>query len=462
MPQQRSPIFRHLVFLSLGLIMLTISYSPYTHSNVAASGSNEVYLPLIMKTPKRDWSGIHLGNRNGGLWESGMLDAIDPRDGDGLWPSVVVALSQQIYIVNRGGSNCTITSVTVNPNAQSSGMFDYIKAAAQNNVKVIIRLYPSPGNFIDYNDPTWSNHYLSSGPPVGGSYCEPDLYRSPLDLALEMREIQEHNVFAHGFEVFGFIPANEPNLEWYARVPDGSGWPTPNVSWQQAWEDMDNYFSVVYDQVQNVKGSLNIRLLTPTMSPNLFAEGIDFFSSPPDTCAERLIGEKGYVGYDLMPVTYGDKNNGVAWHNYWIEGQELYNTCENDGGHVSFYFPEFMKQAIHPYYRPPIIAEADIGSPITKDLPGGQIPPELTDFLDKDIDPGQTSFSVRHFFHSEFCYGGIYHYEASPVIASWLLSDNLSNPEHDWHEAYRDGPIERLWFNQWWNIDNENYFVECP
>lgn len=462
MHTQHTFSIRHTISLLLIAIILLTSHKSDINSNVKASSSNEVYLPIIMKPPKNRWSGIHLGNRNGGLWEPGMLDAIDPRDGDGTWPAVVVALSQQIYVVNRSGSQCIINSVTANPNAVNSGVLDYLKAATDHGVKVIIRLFPSPGNFTDYDDPTWSNHYLSFGPPVGGSYCEPDLYRSPLDLALEMKEIQEYSTYTHGFEVFGFIPANEPNLEWYARVPGGSGWPTPNVTWQQAWEEMDDYFATVYDQVQNIKGALNIRVLTPTMSPNLFAEGIDFFSWP-DTCAERLIGNQGYKGYDLMPVTYGSKNNGIAWHNYWIEGHELYNYCENDGGHASFYFPDFMKQAIHPYYKPPIIAEADIGSPKTASLPSGQIPEELTSFLDKDANPPDTSNSVRHFFNSEFCFGSVFHYNADPFIASWLLSDNVppGNPEHDWHEAYRDGPIERPWFTQWWVNDGEFYY-SCP
>lgn len=460
MLQKHNKIFRHFIFLCISLCILTISYGSSTPSSVVASGSNNAYLPLIIKPPNNKWSGIHLGNRNGGQWEPGMLDSIDPRDDIGIWPAVIVVLSQQIYSVNRTGSDCIISSVTANPNA--SDVLDYLKAATEHGAKVIVRLWPSPGNFIDYTDPTLSNHYLSSGPPVGGSYCEQLLYRSPLDLALEMKEIQEYNVIYQDFEVFGFIPANEPNLEWYARLPDGSGgWPTPNVQWEVAWEDMDDYFATVYDQVQNIAGNLNIRVLTPTMSPNLFAEGIDFFSYP-DTCAERLIGNKGSKGYDLMPITYGVKNDGIAWHNYWIEGQEIYNACEIGGGHVSYYFPDYIKQAIHSYYKPPIIAEADIGSPKTTSLPTGQVPEELTDFLDKDDDPGLTSDSIRHFFHSEFCFGGIYHYGASPVIASWLLSDNLSNPEHDWHEAYRDGPLERPWFNQWWNIDNENYFMGCP
>jgi hypothetical protein len=450
-----------LVFvLAMIITLLDSSQHSATASSLQTSQSDITYLPIVRKAPKKQWSGMHMGNRNGGLWETGMLDAIDPRDDDGLWPAVVVALSDQIYAIQRNGPNCTISGVTVNPNAWSSGVFLYLRAAAQSGVKVIIRLYPSPGNFTDYNDPNWSNHILSSGPPVGGDYCSPNDYRSPLDLALEMKGIQQFTKFNYNFEIFGFMPANEPNLEWYTDAPaKGDQWSNPNVTSSVAWQDMDNYFAVVYDQVQTIKGGLNIRVLTPTMSPNLFAEGKDFFSVP--LCADRLVDNE-FKGYDLMPITYGTKNDGVAWHNYWIEGREIYSSCEAGGGHVSYYFPEFIKSAIHPYYKPPIIAEADIGSPRTAELPNGQIPEELTNLLDKDANPGQTSLSVRHFFHSELCYGGGSHYLASPVIAAWLLSDNLSNAEHDWHEAYRDGPIERPWFNEWWNVDNENFYVECP
>ena len=474
----RFPLLVRQTWLMLFAIFLSIVTNSSKFAN--AQSDNQVFLPLIVKEPRKEWSGMHLGNRNGGLWETEMLDAIDPRDGDGSWPANLVILSNQLYVVNRSSTDeCYVDNVVANPNAVDSGVFDYVKVAAQNNVRVIIRIYPSPGNFLDYDDPTWSNHRLSSGVPVGNDYCgalpngrlKADVYRSPLDLALEMAEIQRFNNDEHGFEVYGFIPANEPNLEWYTNRPSDGMWPPSfDVRNPIIWEDMDAYFATVYVQVQDAENAIgvNVRMLTPTMTQNLFAEGVDFFSEPnneePDGCGVRLVGTEQKKGYELMPQTYGTtKNDGIAWHNYWIIGRETFNACENGGGHVSFYFPTSMRNAIHGFFRPPLILEADLASPrIEGVIDGGQVPVSLSDMIDKDADIERTSDSIRQFMQSEACFGAN-DYGADPDIATWLLSDNVppGNPEHDWHEAYRDGPVERGWFTQWWTNDSETIY-SCP
>lgn len=470
------------VFFALLCLLLIVGIKSTQRSNANTNGNYQMYLPVVLQAPLKHWSGVHLGNRNGGLWETGMLDAIDPRDGDGYWPANLVILSNQLYTVERNSSDCYVTGVTANPNAVNSGVFEYIQAASQHGSRVIVRIFPSPGNFIDYDDPAWSNHRLSAGGPVGGDYCGtlPDgrpkdwVYRSPLDIALEMLYIELYNRDEYGFEVFGYLPANEPNIEWYVR-PDG-GWPIPNIENLLVWQDMDVYFTQLFEKVQDLEDFFGIgqsvdgaRMLTPAMAQNFYAEGIDFFvvdSMGNLLCDKRIIpiGEDEEAkGYELMPLTYGSANMGLAWHNYWIADHELYNECDAGGGHVSFYFPQFMKDAVDDRFRPPLILEADIGSP-NDDEGGafeGQIPIAATDFLDKDEDVIRTSESKRHFFNSEVCFGGGFHYDAAPRVGSWLLSDNVGNLEHDWHEAYRDSPVERDWFTRWWLTDDEKYY-NCP
>lgn len=314
-------------------------------------------------------------------------------------------------------------------------IFDYIKRAAQAGVRVVIRIYPSPGNFEDWNDPTWSNHHLSAGPPVGPEgYCRPDLYRSKADLADEMGAIHNLNA-AYGFSEFGFEPANEPNLEWYSTQKDNV-----RVFQSMAWAEMDAYFSAIYDWAHTYYPG--VRVLTPPIAQSLYAEGIDIadvFQSP--YCEERRL-DNGQVGYDVMSNVYGSKNDGVNWHNYWILGKEVYNFCP-EGQHVSIYFPQWMKDAIRNNLKPTTVSEADLASP--DQGMGNPLPDKWA-----GNNASLAADSIRHFFDSEWEFGGGYHYGGSPAVASWLLTDNTNNAEHDWHKAYYESGYEREWFRLWY------------
>lgn len=400
--------------------------------------TSRVYIPLVMHNycgNQKCWSGVHLGNRTSD-WNTTFLHRIDPALG-GKWPQAVVVLSNQVYQIHRYPSTdpnypCRIYGAS--PSPDRSVIFDYLKRAAQAGVRVIIRIYPSPGNFEDWDDPSWSNHHLSAGPPVGpDGYCRPDLYRSAGDLGDEMGVIHNLNV-TYGFSEFGFEPANEPNLEWYS-TQKGS----VRIFQSTAWAEMDAYFSAVYDYVHTYYPS--VRVLTPPMAQGLYAEGIDIadvFQAP--YCEERRLDNQ-QTGYDVMFNFYSSKNDGIDWHNYWILDKEVYDFCPN-GQHVSLYFPTWMWDAIRTGQKPTTVTEADLASPQQ-----GMGNP-LSD-KQSGSNPSLAAESIRHFFSSEWEFGS-YNFGMNPIIASWLLTDNTGNAEHDWHKAYEEDGTEREWFRLWY------------
>lgn len=438
------------VIIAIGLIFIVHTSLATPKPTVSASTSFEatqesnIYLPLILQQCNgKCWSGVHVGNRNLGDWYAPLLSRIDPQSG-GEWPSVVVAISNQVYNINRYPSNdpnnpCRIYSAGV----RSPILFDYIKRASQAGVRVVIRLLPSPGNFEDWNNPNWPNHRLSSGPPVGpDGYCGYTQYRSKGDLGDEMGRIQELN-WSQGFLVFGFEPANEPNVEWYSSEVGA-----PRIWESTAWLDMDVYFSALYDYVVTNYPAY-IRVLTPPMSQSKYAEGNDIEDVGDKTpCEDVWLVDGQYKGYDLMQETIENKSHGINWHNYWSLGKELYNACPY-GQHVSYYFSFWMREIIRNQEKPVTISEADVGSPWQmrglNPLPNKRAYPN-------DI---QAADSIRHFFYSEYLFGGLSHYGVKPRIASWLLGDDTGNEEHDWHKAYEESGFEYYWYAYWYSGDEE-------
>lgn len=437
--------FRYFIHLLTICILLTLFLANGTKksealpsSTVQQQGQNfQVYLPLTVKgCIGKCWSGMHLGNRNNADW-NGLLNRIDP-DLGGKWPPVVVALSSQVYDIQRYPSNhpqypCRVSSASIKPTATT--LFDYIRRASASGVRVIIRIFPSPGNFVDWDDPNHQNHQLSSGPPVGpDGYCGWQNYRSPLDLVDEMRRIQDLNR-TYGFIVFGFEPANEPNIEWYSFTT------APAIFNSTAWQQMDDYFSTVYDWSLNYQ---YINVLTPPMAQSAYAEGIDIDDvDAAPTCEARLL-DNGQTGYDMMRTTYETKSYGINWHNYWILGKEIYASCPN-GQHVSLYFPFWLKNAISNQGKPTTVTEADLASP--SQMYG------LNSLPDKESgnNPALADDSIRHFFQSEHHFGGA-NFGVPPFVALWLLADNTGFGDHDWHEAYQEngGITERTWFTLWY------------
>ncbi len=426
--------------------------------------SRQVYLPVVIRnfplpplSPKLH-TGIHLGNRTTD-WTADMLRPIDGDQGGGSWPTAVVVLGDQVWQVERSATSpCGI--VDVYPRADRPIVYDYLKRAAQNGVQVIVRIYPSPGNFIDWDDPGRQNHHLRpDNVPAGGQYCydpipddgkwsAPEYYRAIDDIADEMGHIHLSNV-ADGWSEAGFGPANEPNIEWYSRHT------TPTISSPAAWDEMDAYFSALYQDAHVDYPDVNV--FTPPMAQGAYAEGIEWS----DFCAKRELDDES-VGYEYMQDTYGASNDGYLWHNYWNQGRESPVKCEYGGGHVYSAFPDWMQTAIFYSSKPVFIAEADLysqcqltGNPLqwkddSDDLPGS---------------PEETAQSLLDFSsHNAWL---------TDANVFWLLADDtgftktagecdgLTDPrflrEHDWHEAYdeddRDPPLGeplREWFTTWW------------
>jgi hypothetical protein len=423
-----------LIWLLNGRWSIPLSASPLTFVSPLSPQTltPRAYLPIVLKDycSSKCWSGVHLGNKIDD-WSSTLLQRIDPQRG-GKWPAAVVVLSNQVYQINRAprgpdpAQSCRVQSASVR--TDRTVIFDYIQRAAQAGVKVIVRIYPSPGNFPDWNDPNWPNHRLSAGLPAGSDgYCDPGNYRSKADLADEMGEIHNRNI-ANNFSEFGFEPANEPNAEWYS-TQIGS----PRLYQVTVWSDMDAYFAAVYDWAHTYYPG--VKVLTPPMSQGLYAE-----SKNVSTCGVMSLFDGPGSGYDYMQNTYNLKNDGVDWHNYWIQGKEVYNFCESGGQHVSIYFPQWMQTAISNGQKAATISEADLASP--QQNMGNPL-------TNKDSAASTAADSIRHFFDSEQGFG-VSWYGVKAVTISWLLMDNTGHPEQDWHEAYTDTPSEREWYRLWY------------
>jgi hypothetical protein len=373
------------------------------------------------------WSGIHLGNRPAADWNNTLLARVDGDHG-GVWPKAVVFLSSQLYNISRD-ANCRIKTSASDVTTGRPVLLDYLRRASQNGVHIIIRIHPSPGNFD-------ANHRLISGPIAGIEYCSPLDYRPAPDVADEIKAIHNYNQ-AQGISEWGFEPANEPNIEWYSW----SDIIQPNFV--EAWQDMNAYFQTIW---QNVP--LGVRALTPPMAQGVFAEN-NFTDAnainapnPLDWCGPMRLRDGASTGYGIMESYYKYYSDGISWHNYWRAGFELSGHCSVGAQHVSFHFPQWMKDILESGAKPGIIAEADLfsyGNPPHQD--------PRQPIQDKDVSGGRLAAdSLRKFFQKEI---------RASVLVSWLLNDNVndSNTDHNWHEAYNDqwGDHERPWFSRWWS-----------
>jgi hypothetical protein len=205
---------------------------------------------------------------------------------------------------------------------------------------------------------------------------------------------------------------------------------------------MDAYFSALYDHAHNLNSQLQV--LTPPMAQNLYAEARAF-----TTCEIReVIG--GGSGYDWMQQTYTIKNDGYAWHNYWRQAKELWqsNFCpdansEPTSDHIFQYFPQWLQTEIASSGKPAFIVEADLLSP----CPG----PSHT-ITNKSTQAEAAQESMWRFVSEE---------HGADYVVAWLLTIEFSdtsgctrNDEIAWHEAYREDG-ERNWFRLWWLRDEQ-------
>jgi hypothetical protein len=415
-------------------------------AEIAANYQFRTYLPTMtyrFPSPPKSWTGMHLGNRNNSDWSTAMLAPLDPAQGSGgVWPQVAVVLSSQVFTVTRD-ANCKI--LTSGISIRSTNLYNYIKRAAQGGTTaVMVRVYPSPGNFAESIDPSWpitltrpAGRTLLSGVgqrPGGWSQCNNEWrFRTVDDIGDEMLAIQRY-ASNDGWQVFGFEPANEPNVEWYSNPapPDGNE-PSPSYLIPDAWHDMDDYFSIIYGYVQSAKGSTSIRVFTPPMSQNANAE-IASVRSEETPCEEF-----DFSGYEEMTQTFNSPhpaNDGYSWHNYFNQTKEQWADCPN-GMHVSMWFPQHMTYNIINGFRLAFITEADLAPPqfvwdnlvTNKDTQAVSAANSIRDFLDYERN-ASNGWGARR-------------------VAVWLLHDDTDNQQHTWAQAW-NGTAFRQWFNEWW------------
>jgi hypothetical protein len=416
----------------------------------APQGGFYSYLPLIMKPPPppmKDFTGIHLGRRDeqglSGDWTTAMLQPIDGQNG-GTFPRAVVVLSSQVWHIDRPTNNgrCEVAGAT--PRDDRPVVWDYLTRAAQNGVTILVRIYPSPGNFQEAVLPGWPSSVvtrtlITTTTPAGGNYCGTNLnnFRAIDDVVNEMDAIQAINrINGWPDNSTYFIPANEPNQEWYG----GTGVTVPSRSQSAAWAAMDNYFSALIAYARQYHTQTQI--LTPSMGPAQYAEGIEW-GRYANFCQSQLVG--GQKGYALMPSTYQQRSNGFygySWHNYYTQGREPYETCLDGGFHVSREFPDFMQQAMILHGYPGFIDETDLCSWFS--IGGGNCF-NTNSLHSKNDDPAATAASLNYFFQAE-------NQSTNAIPALWLLNNYIFNPEYDWHEAFNDSSNSFYnWFNTWWS-----------
>lgn len=490
------------------LLLAWLLKTPTVQAQTATdAGAPKVFLPLIQTEAKRKQkSGIHLGNRSTDWRDENQqytfLNQIG-RTGAGIWPAAVVVLSDQLYDLQRFDTRCQVSGASVKTVAgKEYELFRYLTEGVRNhNLKVVIRLSPSPGNFSDYDAPG-DNHALltTEAPPNSQDYCgdsnaKTQQYRDILDLAKEMRAIYQVNIQQHGWytDAFFFEPTNEPNQEWYQRhVEAGVTNLAPNVDNKQAWIEMDNYFAALYDRAVGLQRDLQI--LAPSMSQDLYGEHYDIGTCIPKT----VVGGNRRSGLDFMKKVYGydigidayttPKADGFAWHNYWRKDYEIWlppyrgtsypptvddycdahQPVDPDGpnpykpptDHVFQYLSGGMQQSIQANALATFITEADLKSPCQLGEEGAA--------TSKDADTVATSNSLLTFIEQETQayygtgYGAQYviawlvvnQYADEDTVCKTLLADGKkrANPnyEQNWHEAYREDGTERPWFQRWW------------
>jgi len=278
----------------------------------------------------------------------------------GVWPAVVVVLSNEVFNVVRFEKSvdefCNIAGVN---STGREHIYEYLAQASQRGIPIIVRL-ASPGNFEDTIEFD-QRHRLILAPaqtplindPVEGmrwaTYCDSDLdgrtldpdrtpipgyrsFRSIDDLLNEMGSILGFLDVDDRFNLDNiyFLPANEPNGEWY-----GEGWwtwgtlygePPPDLSEEQlaqrqfevntegigAWDDMNRFFSALYRRKEQLAMNemndpeapfSNVNILTPPMGPGQMAEMFDAscmettLLGPPDpeTDEQEVFTTSGYA-----------------------------------------------------------------------------------------------------------------------------------------------------------------------
>lgn len=383
----------------------------------------------------------------------------------GRWPAAVMVLSNQVYDVQRyqegetdpDGNNlkCTVKNVVVSEGRRF--IFNYLREAALRGTKVLIRIFPSPGNFNEATQSGWPDsvpsRILLTDPiatPANGeaTFCggAHSTFRSIDDIAREMKLIYDLNINSPNNippANFAFIPANEPNIEWYSENTQ------PSIATADPWIDMNLFFSNLYRHIrQAYPAATQLRVLTPTMAQGRFAESqnienCDFFD------VDSPSGNQS--GYEFMSDTYTGLSDGFAWHNYWAEGGENWGSeetpCSDGSDHIFQYFPlpwrDEIRARVRDGTKDAFIVEADLLSPCQS---------SMNTLKDKNDDAGRTVRSIQTFVAQE---------QGSEYVLIWLLNESPYSVTPDcrslpgrheirWHQAYAEGGSEAPWFRLWW------------
>lgn len=494
-------------------------------TDVTAISGHAFYLPLVLSDngTSKSWSGIHLGNIKSDAryeWHPTNFWYINPTvNNAATWPAMIVVQSNQIYDIHRDAdiTGCPIIDASVRlPNA-----FQYLQAAAQAGSRIVIRITPSPGSFRSWaTDPsdrrmvvinplgvlkTWvfndaTQEYNLTDIPA--DFSEPTdcnhfhEYRSLRDIVDEIKAIYELNR-SFGWTEYGFEPANEPNIEWFGAEFDNSA---INRTKAVAWDMMDFYFLYLMlqiDELQNTTPAFQPRVFTPPMAQSEYEAGIWLEHCQDDRYFKDSQGNQlpfYSTGYERMRNAI-DASHGFSWHNYWDSGSpfETYGDCNEDtelgGHHISYHFPDWLKEHLATSGKPLIISEADLLSPYQSEYRVPAIP-------NKGTQATATATSLRNFLQIEHRELAVQYPNNPATFALWLLNDNTRTLEdspddetcirgacgldHNWHEAYRDqldqlqtlnysdeeitrydlppgstytiNDVEvRSWFAEWWN-----------
>ncbi|MCX6043728.1 MAG: hypothetical protein NT075_01345 [Chloroflexi bacterium] len=459
----------------------------------AQAAQRKTYLPFIslsVPTPTppsriKSKSGIHMGNRGKDTdWPLAAF-ALITGTAAGIWPAATVIQSAQLYnFVRDTASPCRIQSASI----RLSNVYTYLTQALKNGTQLVIRITPSPGNFIDYLHPGITHTLLTGETAAGGNYCKPSQpgelsqddkvhgYRDIGDIVHQEMDLIWHLNDSNRWpqaQIF-FEPANEPNNEWYTQIfdklkeKDPEAKLAPDVDNKAAWIDMDNYFANLYDLAKQVNSDLQV--LTPPIGQENWAEHYKLHTCEIYAVFDTSNPVRDQSGYDFMPRTYGQgRFAGFSWHNYWIAGEsheqwggDVVTTCRYDSkakpptDHVYQYFPEWMQSAIAPVNgKPTFITEADLYATCNK--------PEQP-ITSKILYPVATQISLQRFFAQE---------QGARYVIDWLLvqEDDGSyscfiqdpqsgkdkkdgNYEIAWHEAFQDKLNTYYdWFRFWWLND---------
>lgn len=189
------------------------------------------------------------------------------------------------------------------------------------------------------------------------------------------------------------------------------------------------------------------------MSQGQYAEGYNWgydYENTGDFCPPQvvMVGGEGKIGYQLMENTYTWQANwyaGYSWHNYYIQGRETYQSCENGGFHVSYHFPDFMLNPITTGEAPGFVTETDLCSWNDSGKWEGQCY-NLNPIHHKEDNPQAAANSLAYYVGAEK--------NTATAVILWLTHNQQDEKaELEWHEMYDEEQEQPYsWFTLLWDM----------